>query len=72
MAITRRLDNIIVTFDSQGNPTVVGTGVISDDSEGTQVGKAQAFGQNAVVTAATQLRDAVLTVAQNAGKPLTF
>ena len=74
MAITRKLHTISVSFteDGSGNVNVVATGIITDTSEGTSGPAARAFAQPAVVAAAQGLRDAVLTVAANAGKPLTF
>lgn len=72
MAITRKLNEISLTFDATGNPAVVVTGIVTDTDEGTAAGARRDMAQAAVVAAAVQLRDAVLTVAANAGKPLTF
>lgn len=72
MAITRKLREILISFDAAGNPAVTVTGLISDDVEGTSTGKAQSMAQAPVIAEAVALRDAVMTVAANAGKPLTF
>ena len=72
MAITRRLNEITVTFDGVGNPSVVATGVITDTDEATATGAARQMQAATVINAAVALRDAVLAVAQAAGKPLTF
>lgn len=72
MAITRRLNDIVLTFDSLGNPTVLVTGVITDDVENTSTGAVRNMVAPAVLAAAATLRDAVMTVAANAGKPLSF
>ena len=72
MAITRKLNEINLRFDGAGNPSVTATGIVSDDAENTSTGVARSMNAPAVIAAAEQLRDAVLQVAQNAGKPLTF
>ena len=72
MAITRQLVEVRVNFASDGTPLVRASGIISDDVEGTVTGKDQIMAQAAVVNAAIVLRDAVMTVAANAGKPLTL
>lgn len=72
MAISRKVNQISITFDGLGNPAVVLTGIITDDDEGTSTGAARQMKSPAVVAAAEALRDACLAVAASAGKPLTF
>lgn len=72
MAITRKLNEITLNFDREGNPTVLVTAIVTDTDEGTNSGAARILQAPAVLTAATALRDACLTLAANAGKPLSF
>lgn len=72
MTVTRRINDISITFDGMGAPTVIVTGLVIDDVEDTSAGVNRRMIAPAVLTAAAALRDAVLTVAANAGKPLTF
>lgn len=70
--ITREMVSINISFDSAGTPLVTVNAVVSDTDEQTSSGMTKVLKQAAITTQATQLRDAVLTLAQNAGKPLTF
>lgn len=71
MAITRRLDSVSISFKADGTPMIAVQAVITDDAEGTQSGAEKRLNQAAIVDLATQLRDAILQAAANAGKPLT-
>jgi hypothetical protein len=73
MAITRKLVEIQVNIiDAAGTTSTQVTAVVSDDSEGTTTGAVKLLAAPAVVNAANALRDAVVSVAANAGKPVTF
>lgn len=70
--ITRNLFQIVVTFKQDATPVVSAVAMVTDDSEGTQTGAAKVLNAPSVVSAATTLRDAVMTLAANAGKPVTI
>lgn len=73
MAITRTLSDIRLRITpASGDVTVVVSGVISDSVEDTSTDRQRIMLAPAVVNAAVALRDAVLTVAAAAGKPMTF
>ena len=68
--ITRTLIQIMVGFADDGTPSVLASAVVQDDSEGTASSTVKPMNNSAVKTAATALRDAVIAVAANAGKPV--
>jgi len=72
MAITRKLVEIQLNFAGSNIPIIQVTALVSDDVEGTATGASRILAQPAVVSAANALRDAVVTVAANAGLPVTF
>jgi hypothetical protein len=72
--ITRKLIRLVVEWPAS-DPTAVtveSTSVVTDDEEGTQVGKMKTWRANAVVTAGTDLRDAVLAQSAQQDKPFTL
>lgn len=72
MAITRKLVQISLAYQGSDVATITVTAIVSDDAENTATGVARVLTAPAVVTAANALRDAVVTAAANAGKPVTF
>jgi hypothetical protein len=73
MALTRKLVEIQVNIlDATGTTSTQVTALVTDDSEGTATGAVKIINAATVVNAANALRDAIVQVAANAGKPITF
>lgn len=72
MAITRKLVDVLVTFDATGVVKVESDEIVTDDAEGTQSGRRKNWNAPAVKAAAEALRDAVKAQAEQQGKPMTF
>lgn len=72
MAITRKLNEISVTFDGLGNVSVKSMAIITDDVEETTGGWTKNWNAQQVKAAAEGLRDAVLAQSAGQGRPLTF
>lgn len=72
MPVTRKLTEISVQFSGSNTPTVIVSASVADDSEGTATGIQREMAQQAIMNAAVSLRDAVMQIATNQSKPLTF
>ena len=75
MAITRKLLGISVALDtmkSDGSVTVSARALVQDSDEGTTQITTKVFNSPAIKQQAEQLRDAIVALAEQAGKPVTF
>jgi hypothetical protein len=75
MAITRKLLSITVDMDAMaadGTFLVTARALTTDDVEGTTAPAERRFAAPVVRQAAQSLIDAIMTLAANAGKPITF
>lgn len=73
MAITRQFTEITIRLaKSTGEPTVTASAFVTDSDEGSASGAQKIMSGPAVLSLAAQLRDQIMQVASNAGKPLSF
>lgn len=72
VAITRLFEGVGIQFLGDGTMRVVASATVIDDSEQSASTVSRVLNNPTVIAAAAQLRDAVMTLAANLGKPLTL
>lgn len=72
MAITRKLNEIVIRFGVTGIVSVDATVIVKDSDENTETGMTKHFNANQVENAASVLRDEVVEQFAGQGKPVTF